>query len=377
MNALAIAQRGLFVLLATSICVSAEPRRYPVQPYVNATLDGWTLLDGGAGSGERGFGLIDLGLDFTLSDKLEGHIGGFLFGGDRDVDGFTGDFGVFSNTLTETRYNVFTAWLQHSFKDSHIRIGQLATDENFFVSENGALFLNSNFGALPTVSANVAAPIFSVGSAGIEYRHEFEKGYFQLGAYAGNPGPGDRDDHGFNWDGGGDDGYFYIAERGWSLNIRSTNQTEIKIGAFFHSGRFSSFEDESQSNGNTAFYSVIDHPLSESVGLFGRVGLSPKSEINVVSSYFDVGFNWQGVLSGRPQDVFGIAYSSSSFARDFRNSIVASDNRSLANERVLEATYLVEFSEGWQVQPSLQYIFNPINAAEDALVAGVRLYFDY
>ncbi len=364
-------------LVAAATVIQAGPRPLEVQPYANLVIDGWSLLEGGVGSGQRGFGLIDLGADFVLTERLEGHIGGFLYSGDRDVDGFTGDFGVYSNIITDTRYNIFTAWLQHSFSDSYIRMGQLASDENFYVSEGGSLFLNSNFGALPSVSVNVSAPIFSVGAAGAEYQHQLANGYFQVGVYAGDPGPGDRDDHGFKWKAGGDAGYFYIAERGWWLYGNSPLEAQVKIGAYFHSGSFESFSSGSYSRGNSALYAVIDQSLSESVSLFARVGINPESEYSVIDRYFDIGLNWKGAISSRPEDTFGIAYSHSHFGKEFRNATAIEENRAITSEQVVEITYQSTFAHRWLVQPSLQYIINPFNATEDTFVAGIRLSVGY
>lgn len=368
---------SLFSLVAVATGVQAGPRPFKVQPYASFTIDGWSLLEGGVGTGQRDFGLIELGAGFVLTGRLEGHIGGFLYPGDRDVDGFTGDFGVYSNIRTDTRYNIFTAWLQHSFTNSYIRIGQLASDENFYVSEGGSLFLNSNFGALPSVSANLSAPLFSVGAAGAEYQHQLANGYFQIGVYAGDPGPGDRDDHGFKWKAGGDAGYFYIAERGWQFYGNSHLEAQVKIGAYFHSGSFESFTSGSYSKGNSALYAVIDQSLSESVSLFARIGINPESEYSIIDRYFDIGFNWQGVIGSRPEDIFGIAYSHSHFGEEFRKATAIAENRPVKSEQVVEITYQSGLIHGWQLQPSLQYIINPFHATKDVVVAGIRLSVDY
>lgn len=169
---------SLSSLVGAATYVQAGPPPVEVQSYVNLTIDSWSLLDGGVGTGQCGFGLIDLGTDFILTEKLERHIRGFLYSGDRYVDDYTVYFGVYSNIITDTPSNVFTAWLQHSFNDSYIRMGQLPSDENFYVSEGGRLFHNWNFGALPSASANLSAPIFSAGAAGAEsYRGRVRSRY--------------------------------------------------------------------------------------------------------------------------------------------------------------------------------------------------------
>ena len=149
----------LWAIVAVSLGLSAiRASDFSVQPTGALTLEGWSLFDGGVDAGESSLALLHLGSDFSFGDKTHGQVGAFLFSGDDDVDSFTGDFGVYSNVITDSRYILFTAWLQSDFQDSYFRWGQLAVDESFFVSETGSLFINGNFGAIPTVSANVAAP---------------------------------------------------------------------------------------------------------------------------------------------------------------------------------------------------------------------------
>ena len=151
----------IWAIVAVSLGLSAiRASDFSVQPTGVLTLEGWSLFDGGVDSGESSLGLLHLGSDFSLGDKTHGHVGAFLFSGDNDVDSFTGDFGVYSNIITDSRYILFTAWLQSDFQDSSFRWGQLAVDEAFFVSETASLFINDNFGAIPTVSANISAPVF-------------------------------------------------------------------------------------------------------------------------------------------------------------------------------------------------------------------------
>ena len=138
---------GLFTIHASD---------FSVQPTGSLTLEGWSLFDGGVDTGESSLALLHLGSDFSFGEKTHAHVGAFLFSGDNNVDSFTGDFGVYSNVITDSRYILFTAWLQSDFQDSSFRWGQLAVDESFFFSETGSLFINGNFGAIPTVSANVS-----------------------------------------------------------------------------------------------------------------------------------------------------------------------------------------------------------------------------
>ncbi len=367
----------IFLFVQSTVFAQDLESGFSIQPYASVAVESWSLLDGGAGSGERFMGLVDFGLDFNLSDRDEGHIGFFAYDGPREVDAFTGDFGVFSNIITKSDIILFTAWLQHSFDDFHIKFGQLATDETFFIAEGGSLFINANFGAIPSVSGNVPAPIFSIGSAGIEFLSDSENGYWQIGAYAGDPGPGDQGDHGVNWKAGGDAGYFLIAEKGWAYSLSENQSGLFKIGAYHHSGQFEHFAQGSSVSGNHAFYAIVDQQATESLSLFARFGINPKSDRSVVERYYDLGFTLTGLFERRPHDQCGIAYSKTEFSNGYRQMLAANGQSVASNEQVVEATYTAELSQNWFIQPSLQWIINPHNASEDAIVSGIRLSTDF
>ena len=366
----------IWAIVGLSLSLSAvRAFDFSVQPTGALTLEGWSLFDGGVDSVESSLGLLHLGSDFSLGDKTHGHVGAFLFSGDNDVDSFIGDFGVYSNVITDSRYILFTAWLQSDFQDSSFRWGQLAVDEAFFVSETSNLFINGNFGAIPTVSANVSAPVFSVGAAGAEYRHNGNQGYLQIGAYAGDSGPGDKDDHGFNWEAGGQAGYFFILETSLDYQWNPSQSGTIKIGGYYHTGQFEAFEMNRSSKGLASIYGVIDQKISESLSFFVRAGFNPESERSVVTRYVDVGTAWQPLSETRPRDIMGIAYSYTRFSDSFAKSETLVSNSH--SEQVLETTYSARLAGDWMMQPSLQWIIDPINATEDALIGGLRLSLEF
>ena len=161
---------------------------------------------------------------------------------------------------------------------------------------------------------------FSVGSAGAEYRHNGKHGYLQFSAYAGDSGPGDKDDHGFNWEAGGQAGYLFILERGLDYQLNASQSGTIKIGGYYHTGQFESFETDRSSKGLASIYGVIDQKLSESLSFFVRAGFNPESKRSVVTRYVDIGMAWQPFAETRPQDLMGIAYSNTRFSDSFAKS---------------------------------------------------------
>ena len=78
------------------------------------------------------------------------------------------DFNTLSNIDAYDSVRLYEAWLQQEFWDRKfsIRLGQILADAEFFVSDYGALFINSSFGAIPLVSQNLVPPIFPVAAPG-------------------------------------------------------------------------------------------------------------------------------------------------------------------------------------------------------------------
>ena len=146
----------------------------------------------------------------------------------------------------------------------------------------------------------------------------------------------------------------------------------IKIGGYYHTSQFESFETNRSSKGLASIYGVIDQKLSESLSFFVRAGFNPNSERSVVTRYVDAGAAWRPFSETRPQDIMGIAYSHTRFSDSFAKSeTLVSNSRS---EQVLEITYSAQLAGERMMQPSLQWIIDPTNATEDALVVGLRLF---
>lgn len=357
------------ILLVTG-SANADESTSPIQPYAVVSLEAWSLIDGGVSTGERSMGMLDTGIDFALSEAIEGHVGFIAFGGDRDIDAFTGDFGAYSNLITDSKAILFTAWLQHRFDLGSLRYGQLAVDESFIVSETGSLFINSNYGAPPSLSANAPSPIYSVGAGGIEWFGDLESGNWQMGLYAGDPGPGDRDDHGVNWKAGGNAGYFAILERSWRYGEEDSSGV-FKIGGYYHSGQFDTLESGIEESGNYAAYAVLDHAFDDRSSAFVRAGYNPKSDRSVVRSYIDFGWAFNGLFGSSLEDRFGIAYSYTAFSRPYRLSRAADAISS--SEEVIEFTYAAPLIDQWEIQPSFQWIIDSHEANRDAFLIGLRL----
>ncbi|MBA3652527.1 MAG: carbohydrate porin [Chthoniobacterales bacterium] len=82
------------------------------------------------------------GLTFTVS--------GLYAAGPGLTNEVVHDLNVLSNIDTFDSIRLYEAWLQQEFWDGKfsLRLGQILADAEFFVSDYGALFINSSFGAI-------------------------------------------------------------------------------------------------------------------------------------------------------------------------------------------------------------------------------------
>jgi porin len=103
--------------------------------------------------------------------------------------------------------------------------------------------------------------------------------------------------------------------------------------------------------------------------------------------------NVSGLVPGRPDDAFGLAFTyshiSDAAAALDRDAVASGAPRPIKDyELLLELTYLAQIAPGWSVQPDLQYIWHTggnvqnVNAAPgtaivDTLVLGLRTTINY
>ena len=334
-------------------------------------------------------GLFSMGVQADL-EKLAGWKGatflvsGIYPHGSSLTNEYVHDFNGVSNIDAHDSVRLYETWIQQELWDGKlsIRIGQLLADSEFFVSENGALFINGAFGAIPVVSLNFNAPVYPLAAPGVRVRWSLSDTVsIQAAVFSGNAGNEVTDNqHGTTWRFNG--GALALAEVAYTHNS-GKDETGLKgvykLGAFYHSGDFDDFRAETGShNGDYGAYVIADQQLwrkagSKDQGLSGflRVGAAP-ADRNTVPFYGDAGFNYNGLIPGRDKDVAGVGISYTSLKdSDNQNSKTVFTSH---HETILEVTYKVVVREWLYVQPDFQYIFTPDGDrnTEGAFVAGLR-----
>ncbi len=223
---------------------------------------------GGRTQGVAPDGLLTTALDVDF-EKLAGwknlkfHALAYYPHGPSGTDKFVGDQGRFSNIDFYDSVRLFELWLDQSFFNGRlsVRLGQLATDTEFANAEPSALYVNSDFGALPTLSFNAPVPIYAIATPGVRVRWApVERFYFQAAVYDGNPDPDTLGDpspgfrpgthpnrHGVRFNLNSKEGAFSIYEAGWLPN-REKNATGLpgayRLGFFLHTDTFSDLRSD-------------------------------------------------------------------------------------------------------------------------------------
>lgn len=377
---------------------------------------------GGLHRGGEYDGLFELDLHLDLAaltaDRWKGaslHASSFAIIGESVSARQVGNEGNVSNINYRNSVRLYEVWLEQEFVANafSVRFGQLAADVEFFTTQTGAVFFNSDFGALPTASFNVTPPIFAAAAPGIRLRVNPTKSlYFQGAIYDGNPAPdafGDPtpgfrpgtqyNDHGIRVNLNDKEGALFLFEAGLSLFAPSSSGAAAsqngrtaadapsasrglpgtyKVGGFYHTDTFTDFRTGNGVRGDWGWYALVDQMVwraEEKRGLYfyGRLG-GAQSDRSVLDYSFDCGFNLLGVLPKRDTDVFGVGFAYNHYSRDFSSAGVIAKEPGRDYESVMEVTYRAQLTPCISLQPDLQYVSHPAGQTEvkNAVVLGIR-----
>ncbi len=405
---------------------------------VNYIGEVWRNPSGGVSRATVADGRLELVVDADFN-KLLGwqgasfHVNGYYIQSSSRQDD-TGQYGLSSrhiqNLMTISNIEafpstrLFEAWLQQKLFEGRvsIRLGQLAADSEFAVSEHAGQFVNGTFGWPVIGGANLVngGPAYPLATPGARLQVDVTDRISLLaGVFNGDPAgrgaeqdPQRRNRHGFNWQ--AKDKPFAIAEAqvNWNREEGSAGLAgTFKLGIWHHFGSFEdqrivadglslavSAEDARRREGNPGFYAVLDQQLYRAggmgLGAFFRVATMP-SDRNLVDFTFDTGLKAWGFMPGRKDDSAGLALS---YARISDRARALDRDLNLANdlsaavrdyELTVEANYTAQIVPGWTVQPVFQYIWHPgghaidptdvdaTKAIKDAAVVGARTTINY
>jgi porin len=367
---------------------------------------------------------LELTLDFKKMADWDGsfHVSSYYPMGNGLTGSDTHDLFVVSNIDAYDSPHLFELWYeQKAWNDKiSLRVGQIAVDSEFVISSTSANFLNSTYGCPAVMSANAPLAVYPYGTPGVRLQLDPDEHWrFLSGIYSGNPAPdrvgdpnphrgasNDFDDSGTGFYINGSQGLFCINELWYNLN-KEDHATGLpgtyKIGGWFHTNTFSSRRDDDHGvplaspasdghpqalDGNNGFYGVIDQAVwqdktdpsqTREIDLFCRCG-NALGDRSIFNYYVDGGTTFNGLIPGRPADLFGVATAYGHIGSGLQGFTEDQNNLDGTNvpvpdfEQNIELTYLAQISPWWTVQPDLQVLIHPGGSAAipNAVVLGCR-----
>jgi porin len=307
---------------------------------------------------------------------------------------------------------LWEAWYQQKFLDEDsldLKIGQQSLDQEFMVSQNALYFVNTMFGwpMLPSADMPGGGPAYPLSAPGLRLRAKASDSLTVLaGVFNGAPAPATNTDS-QKANGNGlkfpvDGSVLAIAELQYAYPNLNTlvqaNETEplsrtYKIGAWYDSKKFDDqqIDDSGKSladpnstgipqkhQGDYALYGVADQMVwrdfnepDRTVNVFLRAMGTPDEDRNLVDFSLNAGLTVHEPFLNRDDDTFGLGMG---LAHVGSHASALDQDQSTYNggfypvrrsETFIEATYQYEVTPWWQLQPDVQYIFNPGAGLQD------------
>ncbi len=297
-------------------------------------------------------------------------------------------------------------WYQQKFLDEDrldVKIGQQSLDQEFIVSNNALYFVNTMFGwpMVPSADLPGGGPAYPLSALGVRVRgRPIDSINILVGVFNGSPVLNNN----------GDSQQQNPSGTSFPLNGRTLAIAELqysypalgsmvyagesqplsriyRVGVWYDSEDFADqrFDSSGRSladpasngvpqghHGDYSVYAVADQMVwrSESdpnrtISIFGRVMGTPKSDRNLIDFSMNVGMVFRDPFTYRTDDTFGLgmgyAHVSSRAAALDKDTFAFTGSFSpvRGSETFIEATYQYQLRPWWQVQPDLQYVFNP------------------
>jgi porin len=391
-------------------------------------------VSGGTSQGfdYEGLTQMDLQLDTQKAFNLHGglfNVSGLQIHGNDLLENNLDVLQAASGIAAEPATRLWELWYQQSFGDHDqldVKVGEQSLDQEFMVTQDGAIFVNATLNWPNLASENLPAggPQYPLASPGVRLRAQPTDSMTVLaGVFSGSPAPtnsGDPEEEdssgtSFSWYGG----VLAIAEVQYSTQGNGASDNAggakglpgvYKLGVWYDSN---SFPDQEYDNagmslastatsgipeshwGNYAIYAAMDQMIwrdatdgNKSVSVFVVPTGTTLTDRNLVDFSCVGGVTMHEPIPGRSADTAGIGagYAHiSSRAGDLdrdRGFVTDSPYPVRTGETFIETTYQYQLTPWFQLQPDFQYFFNPSggvpnpkspgNKIKDEAVLGMR-----
>ncbi len=243
-------------------------------------------------------------------------------------------------------------------------------DCSAYADDECSQFLNAAFVDNPTIP-------FPAYSLGVALNWDITDSWYLLGGVA--DAQADSRETGFRTAFHKEDYFFCILETGITPRLDSANgplQGTYRVGLWNDPQPKANSDGSKNYRDDIGVYVSCDQMLFrensepediQGLGTFFRYGYAP-SKRNDITNFWSVGFQYQGLIEGRDDDVAAIGFAHGSFSN------TAASTYPEDYESVMEVYYNAQVTNCLSLSPGIQYINNPggSKSAKDAVVLGLR-----
>ena len=297
-------------------------------------------------------------------------------------------------------------WYDQKFLEENrldVKIGQQSLDQEFIVSQNASYLINTMFGwpMVPSADLPGGGPAYPLSALGVRVRaRPIDPLTFLVGTFSGSPAPrGTGDPQVLNPSGLSfplNQGVLVFAEMQYQYpslgSMLYANQEEplartYKLGYWYNSENFDDLLIDNAGlslanpnstglprthRGEFGLYAVADQLVwvdptetDRTINLFFRALGAPQSDRNLITFSLNAGLTFHEPFLHRDDDTFavGMGYAKVSATAAQLDQDTAFYTGTpfpvRGGETFVEATYQYQAAPWWQLQPDIQYVFNP------------------
>ena len=348
---------------------------------------------------------LDAQRAFGLNGGLFNVSGLQNWGGDLNVTNLH-SFWAGTGIESEAAVRLWELWYQQKFSDKFdIKIGEQSLDQEFIVSQDASylLYAVNGWPLLPTVNLPGGGPAYPLAGLGVRGRAQVTDNVTVIaGLFNGSPIPRNSPDtpasnpYGVSFPLNTD--VLAIAELQFMLpgsdaSAKAKDQSPLLPGAYKIGAWYDSyvFVDQRYDNtglplaspgsdgipathhGDFSVYGVMDQMIwrskddaNRNLNFYMRPMFAPFQDRNLISFSVDAGLTLHEPFPGRDNDTFGLAMGvarvsngRSGYDKDLRFYEPSVYTPVRGTETFIEGTYQIQATKWLQIQPDLQYVFNP------------------
>jgi porin len=299
-----------------------------------------------------------------------------------------------------------------------IKVGQQSLDQEFMVSQNALLFVNTMFGwpMLPSADMPGGGPAYPLSALGVRFRlRPTDSLTVLVGAFNGSPvannngDPQEENSTGTNFqtEGGGlfigELQYAYPALGSMVYSGKQPLSGTYRLGFWYDTEDFADLQTNVNGqplgnpandqtprshHGDYAFYGVADQMVwsdpndedaDRTLNVFARAMGTPEEDRNLIDVSANLGLTFHEPIPHRGDDTVGVGLGYAKVGDgqvDFDKDTNTFGGTSLpvqSSEEFVELTYQYQLTPWCQLQPDFQYIFNPGGGVPNTGFGGHRV----